>query len=171
MSSAGPPLDAYRRAIYRVDAPEGSFDLAIGQRSDRLEALLAARGAGCWGFLTAVHPGSVRLPEEQNRERTARLRARIEASGREWLPGRGLDPDGEWPEEPSFLVLGADEEEIAALGLELGQAAVVVGLAAEPARLRVLATQEPLRRGDSRASATVKAPSPTGRPSTSSSTE
>jgi hypothetical protein len=142
MGPSQPPLDAYRRAVYRVDAPAGSFDLRIGERSERLDALLVEHGVRVWGLVTAVNPGSVRRTDEDNRARTARLCARIEELGRRWLPTRGLDPDGAWPDEPGFLVLGADARETVALGRAFEQAAVVVGGAGGPAELRVVAPGE-----------------------------
>lgn len=173
MGSA-PPFDAYRRAIYRVDAPAGPIDLRIGRRSAALDALLAERGARRWGFLTAVNPGSVRLPAADNEERTARLGARLEELGWKRLTGSGLDPLERWPAEPSFLVLDVDADAVAALAREFGQAAIVVGEAGTAARLLEVGAepaQAPPRRGSSRASATVKEAPPTASPERSTSTE
>ena len=38
-----------------------------------------------------------------------RLEQALAALGCRWLRGEGVDPDGEWPGEPSFLVFGLDE--------------------------------------------------------------
>jgi Protein of unknown function (DUF3293) len=126
---------AYRRAIYRVERPEGAIDLRIGRRSARLERWLRGMAVGRWGFVTAVNPGSRRLPDLENERRLGRLGERLRALGHRLVPGVGLDPDGAWPDEPSFLVLEAEEAALSEVAGEFGQAAFVAGETDGPARL------------------------------------
>ena len=62
-----------------------------------------------------------------------------------WLPiaggagvlfiGEGSDPEGEWPHEPSFLVVGISRAEAEALGRRFGQLAIVYARKGEPPEL------------------------------------
>lgn len=126
---------SYRRAVYRVRLDTGTLDLRVGEPAPELDRWLAARGAARWGFLTAVNPGSILRPEGENRRRLARLEALLERRGWERRPGEGLDPESRWPAEASFLVVGADEPELAALAAAFGQAAFLAGEVGSPPRL------------------------------------
>lgn len=140
---AGPPAAdlaaAYRRAVYRVETPDGAIDLRVGRRSVRLERWLEGLGASRWGFVSAVNPASRQLSEAENAERTGRLERRLAALGYRSFPGVGLDPEGSWPEEPSFLVLAVGISDLAGLAAEFGQAAFLAGETGRPARLVWLA--------------------------------
>ena len=120
---------SYRRAIYRVRLESATLDLRVGELAPELD------GAARWGFITAVNPGSSPLPEAENRRRLARLEARLERRGWERRPGEGLDPERRWPAEASFLVVGADEPELAELAAAFGQAAFLAGEVGSPPRL------------------------------------
>jgi hypothetical protein len=126
----------YRRAIYRVQlADELALDLAVDAPCPALDRWLAARGAARWGLLTAANPGSQRLSERDNETRLAQLLSRLRERGCELRAGVGLDPAGEWPAEPSFFVLDADEDALARWAAEFGQAAFLAGALGEAPRL------------------------------------
>ncbi len=133
MTPQHPLESAYARAVYRVDAPAGPFTIRVGQPSPGAEALLTAHGRACWAYLTACNPGSERLPPEVNAERTARLRERLR--GFHVLEGEGGSPEGDWPPEHSFLVLGLDEAQASEIARDFGQAAYVAGTLGAAARL------------------------------------
>lgn len=124
----------YEEAIYRVFTPEGELILRVGARSEPLDRLLAARAARSSAFLTAANPGSRLLPEQMNRERNARLVARLAEAGWRSFPGVSGSPQGDWAEE-SFLVLRIPETEAVALAREFEQAAILIGLPRAPVRL------------------------------------
>jgi hypothetical protein len=129
----------YRRARYRVAAPAGDFELRVGAPSPALDALLARHGTTSWAFLTAVNPGSRPLPEHVNQERLAALERRLAAGGWPRYAGAGIDPEGSFPDEPSFLVLGAPRALLLALAAEFGQAAILAGRAGGAPELIFLA--------------------------------
>jgi hypothetical protein len=78
----------------------------------------------------------------------ARLEARLRESGRELETGEGIDPEGRWPAEPSFLVVGATAAEGVEIAAAFGQAACLAGELGSPPRLVFVADGEggPLRR-------------------------
>lgn len=117
----------FRRARYRVELASGAVELAIGERSAELDRDLERAGASTWAIVTACNPGSVLLGEEENRRRSAELARRLSDAGGSTHPSTGIDPDGQWPDEPGFLVTGVARAALVALAAELGQIAIVVG--------------------------------------------
>jgi hypothetical protein len=126
-------VEAYRRTKYRVEAPEGSIDITIGEAAPELDRLLDRLGVGCWAFITAYNPGSIRRSAELNERDTERLRRELEAEGFTTLPGAGIGEG--WPPERSLLVAGMDREQARAAGRRFGQIAVVAGLRGAVAEL------------------------------------
>lgn len=127
---------AFRATTYRVSTPVGDFALRI-DRADapfddflsRQPLVAAQHGAStgiCWGIVTAYNPGTL-LPDDDNHRRQQRLCEQIMASGWLFFPACNLADDGAWPEEPSYLLLHVDEEQMAVLGREFCQRAVVCG--------------------------------------------
>jgi hypothetical protein len=132
-------LAAYRRAIYRVHLPAGDLDLRAGECSPELDRRLAARGERRWAWLTAVNPRSERLPEAENRRRQEELGTALAARGWTVLDGTAIDPDGSWPDEPSFFVLGILPDAARELALGAGQLAFLTGELGAPVTLRTVA--------------------------------
>lgn len=119
---------AFRATTYRVFVPnDAPIDLRIGERSERLDALLRERGCDDWVFITAWNPGSRRLSAEENDARQADLLDALQQRGREWLSGSGIPADASWQPEASVLVFGTCRAEAVALGKRFGQLAVVLG--------------------------------------------
>jgi hypothetical protein len=75
-------------------------------------------------WLTAYNPGSQRRDEEENLDDQMRLLSQIEAARLNYFVGHSMDQDGDWY-EPSYLVLGLNQEEGVRLGQAFGQVAVV----------------------------------------------
>lgn len=120
-------IAAYLRTIYRLPLASGAIDLKIGEPSPALDHLLDARGATRWAWLTAVNPGSRVLEEAENRARLERLRDELAGLGWAFFEAVAVEPDGDWPDEPSFLVLDPDAERMRALAKEHGQNACLAG--------------------------------------------
>ena len=128
-----PLRQAYEATDYRVG---DCFTIRCGERSPPLEALLTESGHDTWAFITAWNPGSIALDTAENRRRMTGLAGRIALLGLPMLEGEGVGTGGDWPPEPSLLVLGIDPPAALALGREFGQVAIVVGRLGEPASLR-----------------------------------
>ena len=122
---------AYAAARYVVRGPRGAVVLRLGE-AGAADGLLPP-GADTWALVTAHNPGSRRWPRHKNRAAHAALRARLAGAPGLW-PAHHQSPGGTWREEALF-VAGLGEAEAVALGAELGQAAVVVGVRGGPPRL------------------------------------
>lgn len=126
---------AFRATIYRVEMPEGLFDLRIGVADAAFDESLRARGVERWGIVTACNPGTVRLPNDENLQRQVRLIERLGSLGWRFFAACNLDAEGVWPPEPGCLVLQVDAQQLRALAAEFSQLAAVCGETGLPPRL------------------------------------
>jgi Protein of unknown function (DUF3293) len=128
---------AYESTHYHVDdAPVGPFHLRIGETSRPLDDLLTTQDRQTWAYITACNPSSIPFLSEDNARRMRELEERIRGLDCVVYRGAGVGTLGNWPPEPSLLLLGVDEEQAVALGEAFGQRAIVVGERGGPARLR-----------------------------------
>ncbi len=140
-SPDSPNINESLRASYEAtnywvdDAPGGPFHFRIGEHSPAIDRRLAEAGLDDWVYITACNPMSRPLPAEANASRMVDLKTRLRAFPCTIYHGRGVGTVGDWPPEPSLLVLGLTEDQGRALGLAFEQAAIVVGRHGEPARL------------------------------------
>ena len=67
------------------------------------------------------------MPCGENAMRHAVLQARIVERGLRHVPASNHADAGDWPVEPGYCVLGADEKELLELAAEFGQSAIVCG--------------------------------------------
>ena len=118
-------IDTYRTAIYRVDAPQGVITFYIDRLSPELAALHRDKGVKSSAFITAYHPYSVPVTENENEKAQQALLAELRTRGYQWLEGAGEDAKEEWPAEPSVLVLGISQEEATRLAVQFRQNAYV----------------------------------------------
>lgn len=119
--------ESYTRAVYRVDAGPAPIRLVVGERNPGLDRWLAERGALRFAFLSAANPGSVTLPDDENRLRHLRLVERLRECGLEAIAGESYEAaTGGW-REASLLVCGIEREAAVALAREFRQAALLVG--------------------------------------------
>jgi hypothetical protein len=127
---------AYEATDFRVeDAPDGPFSLRVGEPSSTIDRLLTATGVNHWTYITACNPGSQLLSDAENARRMQELGGRVRELGFTTYHGKGVGTIGNWPPEPSLLVLGIDEPQAVALARQFGQAAILIGRLGEPARL------------------------------------
>jgi Protein of unknown function (DUF3293) len=126
--------DVYRATTYFVDGPSGRFAMRVGQASAEVDILATAHRVNAWTYITAYNPGSVALAQEQNEKRQQQLEQAVTESGYLFYTGEGKG-EGEWPAEPSLLVLGVSQADAAALARRFGQAAVLFGERGGSARL------------------------------------
>ena len=113
-------LAAYVAAGYRVDTVP-PFVMRVGQPCPPLADLLRRHYCGSAAYLTAWNPRSAMLPEAQNIAAQARLVQDVSATGCRWYDGISSDPGGDWPQEPSVLVLGLSRERARELARAYGQ--------------------------------------------------
>jgi hypothetical protein len=127
-------LRAFTNAEYRVVLGGETMSLRPGRAQPDLDAALGER---TWAILTACNPGGERDSGEANHERQRRLHDIVAESGWPAHAGVNRDPDGEWPDEPSMLIVDAPMRELDALAGRFGQAAILAGAPGQPARLRL----------------------------------
>jgi hypothetical protein len=117
-------LAAYLAAEYVVFS-DPAIRLRIGEPSEALDALLEDGGAETAAFVTASNPGGKPARPEANALSTEALLLAQREAGYACIPGVGRDPGGEWPAEPSVLVLDISRREAAILGRSYEQNAIV----------------------------------------------
>ena len=125
----------YSQTSFYAETPSGHLRLRIGESNAELDDFLRAEGARTWMYITAYNPGSILLIEEENRRRQAELERTLRARGLRIFPGKGIGDDGEWPSEPSLLVLGVPRDVASEFGRRFGQRAVVWGERGGPPEL------------------------------------
>ena len=117
-------LRAYRETDY-VAFTDPPLTLRVDEASPTLLDLHQAYGVCASAYLTACNPGSRLLPDPENADRQARLRTALAARGHTFFDGIGRHPEGGWPGEASFLILGLELAEAIALGREWDQHAIL----------------------------------------------
>lgn len=130
-----PRAAAYRATTYAASDGSERLAIRIGARCAALDALLAARGHDAWAYLTAHNPGGQAADPAANAAAQARLEAELAAAGRPFLRGASHADAGDWPPEPSVLVLGLARAEALAIARRYGQEALVAGRRGAPAEL------------------------------------
>lgn len=125
---------AYRATEYRVPLP-ALDDLVL--RVDRQDATADRKLRDLcgvrthWAVLTPCNPVSQMLDDATNARRLRECEAALAQRGLRYCLARNHDPQGEWPDEPGFLLCdppaGAAEE----LGREFGQNAILLGTLSE----------------------------------------
>lgn len=117
-------VDAYRSTAFRCGDDTGAFVLTIGVPSPSLGALYRSADVCGAAYVTAYNPRSETQSAEVNGAAHARLGAELAATGYRVVEGAGEDPEGRWPAEPSYLVLGMGLEAARELGRRYGQNAI-----------------------------------------------
>jgi hypothetical protein len=117
---------AYRRTNYVVQQPGGeALLLRIDEPSHALRLVHERCGVSCSAFLTAWNPRSVPQSAELNAAANQALQQRLAALGFDCWPGRGHDPNGDWPPEESLFVPGLELAAASEHGRHFGQNAIV----------------------------------------------
>jgi len=126
---------SYASSVFCAQTPDGEIKIRVGTIEQTLERLLREVGANDWAFITAYNPASVQCSAEENAERQQQLERWVIEAGYQYFPGFGAGPDGDWPAEPSLLVLGINRTDAVRLGHRFGQNAIVWGSVGMPAEL------------------------------------
>ncbi len=117
-------ISAYRETEYRVTQAD-PFVLRVDVPSPELASLYKAKGASCAAFITACNQFSRALSDADNAIRQAGLATELKRRNLNFFDGVGQHPSGDWPGEPSFLVLGLALEAAKSLGKAYEQNAVI----------------------------------------------
>ncbi|MDN7179919.1 DUF3293 domain-containing protein [Caballeronia sp. SEWSISQ10-4 2] len=117
-------LRAYEETHYRVlgDAPA---TLRIGIPNPALAELHQAFSVDCSAFVTAANPFSALIDAKSNALRQTALADELHREGLRFIEGIGEHPSGQWPGEPSFLILGLPLDAAKQLGARHAQNAIV----------------------------------------------
>ena len=118
-------IRAYLATDYRLGHAAQDIVLTIGQRSERLAALFAAKGVNCGAFITAYNPRSTIQPAEVNDRAHAQLAAKLQELGLQAIEGSGSEEGTDWPAEKSYFALGLALEPAKAIGTHFDQDAIV----------------------------------------------
>jgi hypothetical protein len=126
--------DAYVGAIMRIEAPGGVLWVRPAPLTQTAGPYPDPDGRTIC-VLTAHNPGGRIAPAPANASAGARLTSELRRRGLTWWPAAGGDPT--WTHvEPGAAIIGTDEADVVALGVEYGQEAIFV---LTPADRRVVA--------------------------------
>ncbi len=118
---------AFQATTYRVETPDGRFDLRIGVLNPAFDACLRDQGVSRWGIVTPCNPGAQRFSEAENQVRQTQFLARIEALGWRYFAACNLPDSTDWPPEVGCCLLQVDTPVLCRLAAEFGQLAWVSG--------------------------------------------
>lgn len=118
---------AYRQTLYRILVDGPPIDRRIGTVDPGADERLRREAgcARCWALVTAWNPNSQPCDENLNRQRQLQLQQQLEQLRQRHLPALHHSPAGDWPDEPSFLLIDPPAQRAAALGRAFGQTAIV----------------------------------------------
>jgi Protein of unknown function (DUF3293) len=117
---------AFADTDYTALLPDGPVVLRVGVPCAALQALMIAHNVELAGYITAFNPYSQVVSLEDNQLATHLLEQRLITSNLPYWPCDGKDPEGLWPSEPGYLILGADRRWLRRLGRRFRQHALLV---------------------------------------------
>ena len=117
-------LDAYEQAYYVVFA-DPEIVLHIGEPNPQLDALLEEDGATTAAYITPANPRGEQRAAEENLAALQIFLESLRETPYTCYEGEGRDPSGEWPAEPSLLIVGISRPAAEVLGENLEQNAIV----------------------------------------------
>jgi hypothetical protein len=127
-------LSAFLATEYRVVVGDRDFVITIGATHPALDRVLDHR---TWQVISAHNPDARPLEPSANEQRHRELMARVRSAGIGSWPAVNRSSDGDWPDEPGRLVVGAEPDWVHALAQEFDQVAIVAGQPGQPGRLWV----------------------------------
>lgn len=117
-------IRAYEETEYRVFG-NMPMTLRIGVRHALLACLHLEHNVECSAFVTAANPLGILNSDAENTRHQAALAEELTHKGLRFISGVGQHPSGQWPGEPSFLILGLSLEAARQLGVQYRQNAIV----------------------------------------------
>lgn len=116
-------LEAYKQTHYKC--PDLGIVIKINEKNLLLDKYLTENGYMTYSFITAWNPFSKQLTPADNSNRNSQLE--MDLKGLTFFEGIGIDPEGLWPGEESFLVFDVSEENANGLMVKYEQNAIVFG--------------------------------------------
>lgn len=116
-------IQAYIATDFQVNT-DPTFILKIGDYSAELSEVYKQHNCKVSAYITAWNPLGKTLSNLENKSLNNALKDSI-SDKYKLIEGVGLDPDGKWPGEESFLVLGINREDAMQLGRKFKQNAIV----------------------------------------------
>ena len=116
-------IQAYIATDFQVNT-DPTFILKIGDYSAELSEVYRQHNCKVSAYITAWNPLGKTLSNLENKSLNNALKDSI-SDKYKFIEGVGLDPDGKWPSEESFLVLGANREDAMQLVRKFKQNAIV----------------------------------------------
>ena len=117
-------IAAYKNTSFQANVGNEAITLIAGQKCRALQAVFEQHNVTSACYITAFNPFGRLLRKQENEARNAQLLAEL-ASLYTVFEGVGVDPNGEWEGEPSFLALGISKDASLALAEAWEQNAVV----------------------------------------------
>ena len=117
-------IAAYKNTLFQAHVGDDVITLIVGQKCPALQAVFEQHNVTIACYITAFNPFGRLLTKRENEARNARLLLELVAQYRVF-EGIGIDPNGEWEGEASFLALGASKDASLALAETWKQNAVV----------------------------------------------
>jgi hypothetical protein len=117
-------LGAYAQAQYVVFG-DPEIVLRIGEPNAQLDALLEEDHATTAAYITPANPRGEQWTREENLSALETFLESLRETSYTCYEGEGRDPTGEWPAEPSLLIVGISRPAAEVLGEKLEQNAIV----------------------------------------------
>ncbi|MEM9946551.1 MAG: DUF3293 domain-containing protein [Cyanobacteria bacterium P01_D01_bin.36] len=118
---------AYQETLYEVKIEFESVTIRVGNRDRTLNRLVQHHHKTTWAFITAHNPYSQQLSAAENTKNNLSLQQALHSLCLPTFEAVGRDPQGEWPPEDSFLVMGIERGDAIALGKQFHQNAILFG--------------------------------------------
>jgi hypothetical protein len=99
--------------------------LQVGKKNPLAGEFLRSRNAKGAAFITAYNPASLPLGPVHNTMADRALRQDIKLASAQAFIGSGVDPDGKWPAETSYLITGLSRGDAENLARRYGQYAML----------------------------------------------
>lgn len=117
-------IQAYLKTDYCVFG-QVPLVLRVGVKNELLAKLYRQFAASSSAYITACNPHGQLASEKANAAAQARLVKELQRRGLNHVEGAGQHPQGGWPAEPSYLVLGLSLDEAKMLGRKYRQNAII----------------------------------------------
>jgi Protein of unknown function (DUF3293) len=118
-------IEAYKKTNYIIFNDQNKFAIHIDRYSAPLHALLSDTRNSCAAVITAYNPLGIAQDQLTNQAANKRLFEHANSLGIRIYEGVGVDPEGLWPPEPSFVLLGIDLNGSKLIGKQFQQDAII----------------------------------------------